>query len=98
MVLPGAVDEHEVGRVPLVPETASPDQLQRGEVAGLDLRVQPVQPQLLERVPHHQVDPFDRYPCPAVGANAAYAIEPFWSSPADDAVDVHQPGDGPGVP
>jgi hypothetical protein len=62
-VPPSAVDEQQVGRVALFAEAMSSDKPQGGVVAGLDLGLEAVKPQLLERIAQNQAETFgDVYP------------------------------------
>src|ERR1700761_4472732 len=54
VVPPGAVDEQHGGRITLLAEPQPADQAKRGPVGRLNVGLEPVQPQLAERVPQRQ--------------------------------------------
>ncbi len=97
MVAPLPVDLLEGGREPLVPEAQAPDEGEGAGVAGLDVRLQAVQPQRAEGVPDHEAQPLGQV-TPAgrrrVRGEAEGAALPAAS---EDVVDVDPAHDRPGL-
>jgi hypothetical protein len=97
VVAPLAADQQVARRVALEAEAGPARQRDRGRVAGLDVRLDPVQRERAEGVVEHQLETGPHHPLARVAGGAVVAEERRLERAAHDLGDVEDARDAAGV-
>jgi hypothetical protein len=93
VVAPAAADLEVARREALELEAAAARERDRRRVARLDVRLEPVQVELRERMPQNQPEPLGHVAAAGVGGDRAVAQERTLQPAADDLADVREADD-----
>src|SRR4051794_17050415 len=93
VIAPLAVDLQVARREALEPEARALRQRDRALVAGLDVRLEPVQPERAERVAEHELDAFRHVALAGEGPPDGIAEVGIQERPAEDLAEVEEPED-----